>query len=158
MLDIFSIMKALTMVDKVPLVHLSRAYSSSIYNLQDEVISFKLSNNKTSINKPNLYKLIGIVPPEIHTSRILVNAYDAGGNVKIAETSKYDPSTDTPIHEDEEILFGDDQDNFTDFFFSPFVINLSDDDDATIMKGKFKKLNEKLNEILEHSNAFSSIK
>lgn len=47
------LMKSLTMVDKVPLVHLSRAYSSAIYNIQDEVISFKVANHKTLVNKPN---------------------------------------------------------------------------------------------------------
>lgn len=56
------------------------------------------------------------------------------------------------------MLFEDDQETFTDFVFSPFTINLSDDDDATMMKGQFRKLNDKLGEILEHSNALSSSK
>lgn len=56
------------------------------------------------------------------------------------------------------MLFRDDQETYTDFVFSPFTINISDDDDATMTKGQFRKLNEKLDSILEHSNALSSTK
>lgn len=60
-LKFFPLMKALTMVDEVPLVNLSRAYSSAIYNIHDVVISFEVANYKTSMNKPNFCKLLGLV-------------------------------------------------------------------------------------------------
>lgn len=44
-----------------------------------------------------------------------------------------------------------------DFVFNPFTIHLnSDDDDALMTKGQFKKLNEKLNSLLESSKYSSS--
>lgn len=56
-------------------------------------------------------------------------------------------------------MFGDDQETFTDFVFSPFTINLnSDDDDAPMTKWQFAKLNKKLDSILGSSNQSSSFK
>ncbi|CAI9303778.1 unnamed protein product [Lactuca saligna] len=59
-LKLSPLMKALIMVDELPLVCMSRAYSSAIYNIQDEVINFEVANHKTSINKPNFCKLLGL--------------------------------------------------------------------------------------------------
>lgn len=58
------LMKALTMIDKVPLVHLSRAFSTVIYNKQEEIINFKVDNHKTSINKPYFCKMLGLASSE----------------------------------------------------------------------------------------------
>lgn len=57
--------KASTMPDEVPLVHLARAFSSAIYNIPDDVISFEVANHKTSINKPNFCKLLGPVSSDV---------------------------------------------------------------------------------------------
>lgn len=55
------------------------------------------------------------------------------------------------------MVFRDNQDKFTDFVFNPLTININcDDDDTPMTYGRFKKLNEKSDSILQHSNAFSS--
>ena len=43
--------QALTMVKIVPLVHLSKAYSSAFYNQHEGVINFEIDSHKTSISK-----------------------------------------------------------------------------------------------------------
>lgn len=59
------LMKALTMYEVVPLVYLSNAFSTTIYNKSKDVINFEISNNKTSILKANFCKLLGLVTPEV---------------------------------------------------------------------------------------------
>ncbi|CAI9302898.1 unnamed protein product [Lactuca saligna] len=58
-------MKALTMSEDIPLVHLSKAFSISIYNKSEYVINFEVSDYKTSITNPNFCKLLGLVMPEV---------------------------------------------------------------------------------------------
>ncbi|CAI9286149.1 unnamed protein product [Lactuca saligna] len=59
------LMKVMTMDEDVPLVHLSKAYLTSIYNKIDEIINFEVSSHKTSISKANLCKLLGLVSYDI---------------------------------------------------------------------------------------------
>lgn len=59
------LMKALTMSEDVPLVHLSKDLSTAVYNKYEYVINFEVSSHKTSITKPNFYKLLGLVKPAV---------------------------------------------------------------------------------------------
>ena len=63
------LMKALTMSEDVPLVHLSKAFSTVIYNKSEEVIYFEVSSHKTSITKANFYKLLGLAMPDVSIDR-----------------------------------------------------------------------------------------
>ncbi|KAI3701012.1 hypothetical protein L2E82_45654 [Cichorium intybus] len=53
------ISQALTMSESVPVVHLSSAYSSAIYNKAEETISFEVASHKTSISKSRFSRLLG---------------------------------------------------------------------------------------------------
>lgn len=64
-LKFLSLMKALIMSEDVPLVHLSKAFSTAIYNKSEDVINFEVSNQKTLITKPYFYKLLGLVTTEV---------------------------------------------------------------------------------------------
>lgn len=90
---------------------------------------------------------------EVHTFGIHVNVSDTGVDINFDVTLGRGASTASPLDEDDaNILFGNDQENFTDFVFSPFTINVnSDDDDAPMSEGQFKTLNEKLDSLLESS-------
>lgn len=55
------LMKVMTMYEDVPLIHLSKAYSMSIYNKYDEIVSYEVSSHKTSISKANFCKFEGLV-------------------------------------------------------------------------------------------------
>lgn len=59
------LMKALTMSEDVPLVHLSKAFSTAIYNKTEEVFYFEVSSHKTSITKANFCKLLGLVTSDV---------------------------------------------------------------------------------------------
>ena len=52
------------MVESVPLVHLSKAYSSAIYCQQDGVIHFEVASHKSSISKARFCKLLGFASTE----------------------------------------------------------------------------------------------
>ncbi|KAI3790563.1 hypothetical protein L2E82_03685 [Cichorium intybus] len=52
------ISKALTKSESVPVVHLSSAYSSAVYNKKDEIINFEVASHKTSISKSRFFKLL----------------------------------------------------------------------------------------------------
>ena len=62
-----------------------------------------------------------------------------------------------PLRDDDlDLIFGDSQEDFQDFNYSPFTVHqTSDDDEAPITKGKFKTLNEKLDTLLESSKSSS---
>lgn len=88
-----------------------------------------------------------------------MNASDVGANVHTDVTSEQGISTDPLSNDTEGIMFGDDQETFIDFVFSHLTINInSDDNDAPMTKGWFKKPNDKLDSILESSNQSSSSK
>lgn len=53
----------------------------------------------------------------------------------------------------------DEHEPIKNFAFHPFNLNTNnDEDEASMIKGQFKQLNDKLDSILEHSNALSSTK
>lgn len=52
--------QALTMVECVPLVNLSKAYSSAIYSKAEDIIHFKVASHKASITKPHFSRLLGL--------------------------------------------------------------------------------------------------
>ncbi|CAI9281016.1 unnamed protein product [Lactuca saligna] len=58
------LMKAITMSEDVPLVHLSKDFSTAIYKIED-IINFEVLNRNTSILKPNFYKLLALVTPKV---------------------------------------------------------------------------------------------
>lgn len=60
-----TLIKALTLAETVPLVHLSKAFSTAIYIKSDDVINFEVANHKTSISKPHLCKLLGLTTSEV---------------------------------------------------------------------------------------------
>lgn len=51
--------QALTISESVPLIHLSKAYSSANYSQYEGVIHFKVASHKTSISKSLFYILLG---------------------------------------------------------------------------------------------------
>lgn len=59
--------------------------------------------------------------------------------------------------EDLDTIFGDDRDDFQDFHYSPFNVHQSShDDEAPMMKGQFKVLNDKLDTLLKSSKSSSN--
>lgn len=59
------LMKVMTMHEDVSLMHLSKAYSTAIYNKTEEIINFEVSSHKTSITKSNFCKLLGLVSCDV---------------------------------------------------------------------------------------------
>ncbi|CAI9277886.1 unnamed protein product [Lactuca saligna] len=62
-------MKAFTMAEEVPIVHLSEAFSTSIYTKTREIINFEVANHKTSTKTTNFCKLLGLVTPKDSVDR-----------------------------------------------------------------------------------------
>lgn len=84
------------MVESVPLVHLSKAYSSAIYNKIDEVIHFKVASHTTSITKRHFTRLLGIAsstnlldPESISSTALIEMFYQMGYTRDIALLSKF---------------------------------------------------------------------
>lgn len=58
--------------------------------------------------------------------------------------------------DDPNLVFGDAQDDFQDFLYSPFIVHqTSDDNEASTTKAKLNDLNEKLDPLLESSEPSS---
>lgn len=88
---------------------------------------------------------------------INLNIYNIRSNVNTGVTSEPDTSTFPPTDEYKEIMYGYDSDSFMDLVFSPFNVHENSvDDDAPMIKGYFKKLNEKLDTLLGSSKSSSS--
>lgn len=51
--------QTLTMVEFVPLVHLSKAYTTANYIKAEGIITFEVASHKTSISKAHFYRCIG---------------------------------------------------------------------------------------------------
>ncbi|CAI9276274.1 unnamed protein product [Lactuca saligna] len=88
--------QALTMAEYVPLVHLSRAYSSSIYNKVDDVIHFEVASHNTSIKKSHFSKLVRLATLEVHvdpesisTSALIQMFYQMRYTMDISLLSKF---------------------------------------------------------------------
>lgn len=84
------------MAETIPLVHLSKAYSSSIYKKGEDLIHFEVSSHKTSITKPHFSKLLGIPLHEVHvvhesisTSSLIEMFYQMGYTCDISLLSKF---------------------------------------------------------------------
>lgn len=60
------LMKELTIEETIPLVHLSKAFSTAIYNKMDDVIKFEVANHKTSISKLQFCKILGLSTSEVN--------------------------------------------------------------------------------------------
>lgn len=73
--------QALTMAESVPLIHLSRAYLSAIYNPNEGVITFDIDSNKTSVSKTRLCRMLefsskeGLVDPELISSAAIIEMF-----------------------------------------------------------------------------------
>ncbi|CAI9299595.1 unnamed protein product [Lactuca saligna] len=74
-----SLVNGLTMVEEVPLIHLYKAFSATLYNKLDDGIYFEVSNHKTSISMPHFYKLLGLITPEISVNPELIPAISITG-------------------------------------------------------------------------------
>lgn len=115
--------------------------------------------NTSYVSTPPEDPIVKSFSEATRTSDIPINASDAGANVYIGVTLDQGTSPASPFNEEEEILFGDNQEPIFNFVFNPFTINLNnDDDDAPMTKGQFKKLDEKLDSLLESSTCSSSSK
>lgn len=73
--------QALTMAKSVPLVHLSKAYSTANYNQAEGVITFEVASHKTSISKSRFCRRLGfaitegLVDPDSISSSTLIEMF-----------------------------------------------------------------------------------
>ncbi|CAI9282209.1 unnamed protein product [Lactuca saligna] len=99
-----SLAQALTMVESVSFVHLSKAYSSSLYNKENDIIYFEVTSQKTLITKSHFCRLLGLtssnalVYQESISSTILIEMfYQMGYTGDIALLSKFSKPFLPPI-------------------------------------------------------------
>ncbi|CAI9303697.1 unnamed protein product [Lactuca saligna] len=59
------LMKAMRMHDNVSLVHLYKAYSTSIYIKTEEIINLEVSSYRNLITKAHFYKLLGLLSSDV---------------------------------------------------------------------------------------------
>ncbi|CAI9266615.1 unnamed protein product [Lactuca saligna] len=71
-------------------------------------------------------------------------------------TSPISPPLSPLRQDDPDMIYGDGEDEFTRFTFSPFTIRTKSDDEAPVMKGKLKSIHEKLDSLLKASNPSST--
>jgi len=96
--------QALTATAQVPLVHLSTAYSSAVYNKNDQSISFEVASNKTSVSLSRFRKLFDLPSSEhtIHPDSVspanIQNAfYRIGYSGDISKLSNFMKSSLPPV-------------------------------------------------------------
>lgn len=105
---------------------------------------------------------------EIRTSGITGNTFDVGPNVNAGlNLSQYNVSARKstyvpPVSDgfDEEIIMKEDSDSLEDFVaieFS-FQVDSDNDDDNPMSKGDYRKLNQKLDDILSQSSTLMTTK
>ncbi|CAI9268699.1 unnamed protein product [Lactuca saligna] len=58
--------------------------------------------------------------------------------------------------DDPDMIYGDGEDDFTGFTFSPFTIRNESDDEAPVMKGQLQAIHEKLDSLLHASKPLST--
>ncbi|CAI9276736.1 unnamed protein product [Lactuca saligna] len=87
---------ALTKIENVPLVHLSKAYSTASYQQVEEMIKFEIDTKKTQITKSQFISLLGIplgcdlVDPEsVSNSAILEMFFQIGYKECLAVVLKF---------------------------------------------------------------------
>ncbi|CAI9272354.1 unnamed protein product [Lactuca saligna] len=56
--------QALTIAESIPLIHLSKEFSTAYYVLVDKVINFEVNSRKTSITKARFCKMLGFGMPD----------------------------------------------------------------------------------------------
>lgn len=73
------------MAESVPLIHLTKAFSTTNYEQSEALITFRVDSHQTSISKSQFYKLLGftviddLVDPEsIPSSAIVAMFYQMG--------------------------------------------------------------------------------
>ncbi|CAH1437860.1 unnamed protein product [Lactuca virosa] len=73
--------QALTMAESVPLVHLSKAFSTTNYKQSEVMITFEIDSHKTSISKSRFCRLLGftatddLVNPETISSSAIIEMF-----------------------------------------------------------------------------------
>ncbi|CAI9264564.1 unnamed protein product [Lactuca saligna] len=73
--------QALTMVESIPLLHLSKAYTFVSYLLANGVINFEFDSRKTSISKSQFSRILGfdstegLVDPDLISSTDLIHMF-----------------------------------------------------------------------------------
>ncbi|CAI9298790.1 unnamed protein product [Lactuca saligna] len=80
---------------------------------------------------------------------VSINAFDAGIGVSGFTTGHSTQPIFLLRQNDLDMIYGDDEDNFAGFTYSPFNIKTESDDEAHVMRGKLKSLLETLTK--EHS-------
>ncbi|CAI9283282.1 unnamed protein product [Lactuca saligna] len=68
--------QALTMVESIPMVHLSKAYSFATYIQAYEIIISEVAMSRTSINKARFCKMIGLDSSEYLVDPDLISSID----------------------------------------------------------------------------------
>lgn len=97
-------MQALKIFEKVPLSHLSKAYSTTIYNNTQQVMNFEVYRHKTSISKEKFCKLLTLSsssyvlhPDSIAISHLIAMFHQMGYNSDLSLLSKFKKSALPPL-------------------------------------------------------------
>ncbi|CAI9275026.1 unnamed protein product [Lactuca saligna] len=67
--------QALTMVESISLIHLSKAFSTLSYVLADDVINFEIDSKKSSINKARFCRMLGFGTSEGPVDPALISSF-----------------------------------------------------------------------------------
>lgn len=96
--------QALTMVEYIPLVHLSKAFSAASYVLADDVINSEVDSRKSTITKARFWRMLGfgttegMVDPNLISSVDLIHMfYQMGYNGELTLLSKFKKSNISPV-------------------------------------------------------------
>nr|KAJ0206901.1 hypothetical protein LSAT_V11C500287920 [Lactuca sativa] len=132
-------------ISKIPITSIPPIPTTNSVGISLPQISIPLSlpiftnstpHTTSTVSTPPEVPSFKSVSDEIRTSDIPNNTFDVGPNANIGVTSEQPSSSVPPVDDDNEILFGDDQEPIVEFFFPPLSVNLSgDDDDAPMTKG-----------------------
>lgn len=90
------------------------------------------------------------------TPPVTINVSDTGDDASGFTFGVDSFSISPPGQDDMDTVFGDDQDEFENFHYSPFHVQQSCDGDAPMSHHQFKLLRENLNTLYESSKPSSS--
>ncbi|CAI9260797.1 unnamed protein product [Lactuca saligna] len=155
------------MTTSIPFSCIPPLQKISLVNTSQPQISISLTTPIFTKSTTNLEKTSTAVPPkdptfesyqeENRSSKIPGNTSNMESNVNICVTTENVSSSIPNSNDDEDVIFGDDPEPIDDVIFLSFTMRVaSDDDDAPITKGQFKKLNQKVDSILNHTITFST--
>ncbi|CAI9275469.1 unnamed protein product [Lactuca saligna] len=87
---------------------------------------------------------------------VTINASDVGAGASGFTAGHLTPPVSPFHHDDPAMIYGDDDEDFEGFAYSPFKIWTKSDDEAPVTKGKLKAINEKLDSLPQASKASST--